>query len=144
MKWLSVSALLALVCSVAQSQAEPCVSATFDVPFPGATDVVTLHADVPSPQFPGLWQEGVVDGFFYALYANGEGYLRSSRDIAEWNIQFTCDAGETDCSIATNGAPPDNARETANMLAFCMQGRPLPVQEVIEEIAPELVDQVEP
>lgn len=78
---------------------------------PGATNVVTRQVDVPSPQFPGLWQEGVIAGYFYMLFANGEGVLQSARDAPDWAITFTCDEATKTCETVQerNEAPADAA-----------------------------------
>lgn len=120
---------LFVLCGVSSAVAEPCVSATFDVPLPGAIDVVTRHADVPSPQFPGLWQEGRLEGYFYTLYANGEAVLKSRRNAPAWEFKVVCDAEQVDCSISVNGLPPDDAKPLADVLALCLQGRPLIAEE---------------
>ncbi|WP_339822982.1 hypothetical protein [Sulfitobacter dubius] len=107
----------------------PCVASTFDTPFPGAIDVVTRHADVPSPQFPGLWQEGTIKGFLYAMYANGEGYLKPSRERAGWQITFACPDETQECATSTDGSPPAEAFLITNRLRSCLRGEVLTVSE---------------
>lgn len=124
MRTKAISAAVMLFCSVGSAVAEPCVSATFDTPLTGAVDVVTRYADVPSPQFPGLWQEGMLEGYFYTLYANGEGLLQSSRNAPSWEVKVTCTAEAGECSIKADGTPPENAQRLADVIAQCLQGRP--------------------
>lgn len=130
MKFPALCLGLLLACGATKGMAEPCVSSTFDVPIPSAVDVVTRHADVPSPKFPGLWQEGSLDGYFYALYANGEGILKSARETSEWDIRVVCEADEGDCSIKTNGVPPEDAQGVVDILTLCLQGQPLTSPEI--------------
>lgn len=100
--------------------AEPCVTETFDRPVPGATNVVTRHVDVPSPQFPGLWQEGEIEGYFYAIYANGEGSVQPSRTLPEWSITFSCDVITETCTRARQGGlPPAGADRVTDILEQC-------------------------
>ncbi|WP_243266623.1 hypothetical protein [Sulfitobacter sp. DSM 110093] len=121
--------LLALCAPAAMADTAPCVSSTFDTPFPSAIDVVTRHADVPSPQFPGLWQEGTIRGFLYAMYANGEGYLKPSRERAGWEITFACPDQAQECATNTNGSPPAEAFAITNRLTSCLRGEVLTVSE---------------
>ena len=128
--------LLALGAPAAMADTAPCVSNTFDTPFPGAIDVVTRHADVPSPQFPGLWQEGTVEGFLYAIYANGEGYLKPSRKRAGWEITFTCPVEEQECASHTNGSPPARAFAITTRLTSCLRGE-VPTARELEPQTPQ-------
>ncbi|MGJ8597560.1 peptidoglycan-binding domain-containing protein [Sulfitobacter sp.] len=114
--------LTILALTLAKSAAaEPCVSNTFDEPLQGAVEVVTRHADVPSPQFPGLWQEGMLDGLFYTLYANGEGVVKSEKRISDWEVRVLCLDHGVDCSISATGTPPENAYQVANILSLCLR-----------------------
>lgn len=105
--------------------AEPCVGPAFDVSLPGAQNVATRYADVPSPQFPGLWQEGNIEGYFYTLFANGEAILKSGRRSSEWDVRVLCEAGQEACVIIANGALPADANRLADVLGRCLQGKHL-------------------
>lgn len=120
MKTAFHSVLLAGFIHANGAVAEPCVTATFDRPVPGASDVVTRQVDVPSPQFPGLWQEGNLDGFFYALYANGEGLLQPSRTSETWQISIRCDDSAARCDLDEVGDPSPEAVKTAQFLGECL------------------------
>ena len=108
----------------------------FDIPFPDATDVVVQRADIPSAQFPGVWQEGRADGFGYRLFANGDGDVRAN-DPTLWSIGFQCLSTEDGCSSTISGTPPEAAILLANRLQSCLLGED-PVEPEIEE--PELVE----
>lgn len=114
--------ILVMAAAAGPARAAPCVSATFDKPLPNAVDVVTRRADVPSPQFPGLWQEGRLDGLFYALFANGEALVRSGRRTSDWQVKVACPTGTADCTITAEGDPPQQARDIADVLGRCLQG----------------------
>lgn len=124
--------------------AEPCVTATFDIPLAGAEDVVTKLVDVPSPQFPGLWQEGSINDFFYTLYANGEGILRPTRNSTEWQISIKCELGSETCAIAETGEPSTDGVETAAHLAACLRGIEVPAAEEPPAPAIEIVESTPP
>lgn len=131
---------LALLLGGAQAAgAAPCVSPTFDTPLAGAQNVVTRQVDVPSPQFPGLWQEGTLDGFFYTLYANGEGVLRAGPGAGEWELRVLCAPDAATCTRAQTGTPPDAAQPVASVLGQCLLGEvaAAPAPEVIATPAPE-------
>lgn len=121
--------LLAGLCHAGSVMAEPCVTATFDVPLWGAENVVTKQVDVPSPQFPGLWQEGSIDGFFYTLYANSEGILRPSRNSTEWQIAIKCEIGSENCAMTETGSPSVDGMQTAARIAACLRGEVMPAPE---------------
>lgn len=109
-----------------QAAAAPCVTDAFDKPFPGAQNVVTKHADVPASQFPGLWQEGTLDGAYYVLYANGEGVLQSSAEDPTWSIAFDCSLGEKTCPRKLVGTPPSTAADLVTKLELCIKPPPPP------------------
>jgi len=113
---------LALMLCGRQAAAEPCVGPAFDRPFPGATEVVSRYADVPSANFPGLWQEGRINGLAYALYANGEALLQDSATNPAWSISVTCQDGAERCAQVTTGQPPAAAGGVAAALAECLTG----------------------
>lgn len=123
MIWRSVSFASLTLCVAGGLAAEPCVTDTFDTPFPSATNVVTRHADVPSPQFPGLWQEGSLDGYFYALYANGEATLKADQSSRDWELSVTCPESAQVCLIEGTGSPPEGAIGIAEQLGQCLRGQ---------------------
>jgi hypothetical protein len=118
--------------------ATPCVGDSFDQPIPGATDVVIRHSDIPSSQFPGLWQEGRIEGLSYRLFANGDGDIRSdNRETREWQIAFVC-SGETEGCVETiDGRPPEAAASISASLQSCFLGEELVVPD-IPELEPEV------
>ena len=130
----SAGILFAFLSGIGAVAAEPCVLATFDKPLEGALNVVTRHADVPSPQFPGLWQEGTLEGYFYAVYANGEGAVASAQSRPNWKIRISCAVEEANCAFASDGAPPDKANQVADIVAQCLKGE-APAK--TEPVAPE-------
>lgn len=87
---------------------------------PGATNVVTRRVDVPSPQFPGLWQEGVIGGYYYKLFANGEGVLQAAPDTPDWAINIICDEVANTCEKVPEGTPaPPEALAIVDRLERC-------------------------
>ena len=107
----------------APATAEPCVSATFDSPFPDATGVEAFVADVPSARFPAFWQTGFVDGFRYRLFSNNEGDIQPSDPNQNWAITFACSGVRQTCDMTVDGDAPSDAREIAEALGQCMLGR---------------------
>jgi hypothetical protein len=116
-------AFLTVCASFAQAgfaAAEPCVSDTFDRPLPRATNVLTRRVDIPSPQFPGLWQEGIIGGYFYTLFANGEGVLQATPDEPGWAINIICDEAAKTCERVPEGLPaPADALAIVDLLERC-------------------------
>ena len=112
--------LLFGLCQATSASAQPCVTATFDRPIPGATSVITRQVDIPSSQFPGLWQEGLIEGFFYAIYANGDGSIRPRPTPQDWYIDIKCDATDQSCSRKIEGSPPTGAIRVTNLLEKCL------------------------
>lgn len=115
--------LIALLGGTQMALAEPCVGFAFETPVEGAVNVTTHVADVPSSRFPGLWQEGVLDGYFYALFANGEATVKSARGARDWGLKVTCETGVATCKIRESGTPPQDAADVAARLAQCLKGR---------------------
>lgn len=111
---------LALVVWATQGSAEPCVSATFDVPVPGATDVILHVTDLPSAKFPAFWQEGRLDGYPYRIFANATGLVRSDGQGQPWAIELQCDAASETCKFTPSGTPPDAATRVAERLGQCL------------------------
>lgn len=102
-----------------QAAAEACVGAAFERPFPGATGVETRHADVPSPRFPGLWQQGRINGDRFILYANGEATLIDGASEPAWTISVQCDLDAGTCTESAEGSPPEAAMQVARQLGRC-------------------------
>ena len=121
---MNIEAPLSLVvglCIATSAVAEPCVTTTFDRPVTGATSVVTHQVDVPSTRFPGLWQEGLIGGYFYEIFANGEALLRSSRKEPNWQIDIVCPGNNETCVTMQTGAPPDDSMPIGDLLRQCLQ-----------------------
>lgn len=120
MKTLVGCALAALLGTATVGRSETCVSDTFDRPYPGAFGVETRLADVPSPRFPGLWQEGRIDGYFYRIWSNDEAVLQPDATAPAWTISVTCDGADMPCRQSITGSPPDGAMRIADDLASCL------------------------
>ncbi|QPM92251.1 peptidoglycan-binding domain-containing protein [Pseudooceanicola algae] len=116
--WLG-GGLLSGALAATQAQAAPCVGAGYDRIFPGATDVVTGFADVPSPRFPGLWQEGRIGGYAYQIYANGEASVSDPAPEPAWEISVQCDSAAKTCAQTTEGTPPEPALRVAEQMGLC-------------------------
>lgn len=113
-----VGSLVTLVDLRAQA-AEPCVGAGFDIPFPQARGVETRHVDVPSPRFPGLWQQGTLLGYPFKIYGNGEAALSAGGPEPQWDIAIRCDLHALDCTQESLGTPPQEALILAERLGLC-------------------------
>lgn len=127
--------LLAVCLCVVQTcaaVAAPCVSETFDQPFPGATDVQSHVSDVPSSRFPAFWQSGRFDGYSYRLFSNGEGHLKATNATSDWGIDIMCDAASGACDLKSNGTPPEGAVLVANLLGRCLTGADLGVADGVQ------------
>ncbi|MEJ6399117.1 hypothetical protein [Yoonia sp. 208BN28-4] len=133
--------------SATQAAAAPCVSPTFDVPLPGATDVTSHVTDLPSSAFPAFWQEGRLDGYEYRIFANASGVLQGERDGQPWRIEVSCDANDKTCSQTEIGPAPAPAMQVAERIGQCLVPPP-PVAEVADEAQneeqPTPVSKVEP
>lgn len=138
-------AILAATCGFASAAtAAPCVTASFDRPLPGANNVVSHVADVPSVQFPAFWQEGRIEGFAYKIFSNSEGFLRSVDPDQGWTIAIVCDAQARNCDLATDGAPPLAATEVARVLGQCLVGEDIPADRFRQASAPVATETTEP
>lgn len=102
--------------------AEPCVSGTFERPYPEATSVVSHVSDVPSVQFPAFWQEGILEGFRYKMFASGEGTVRSINRQEGWVVWITCDAFRLACDYSVEGPAPQAAITVSNSIGQCLIG----------------------
>ncbi|MHA6327059.1 hypothetical protein [Roseivivax sp. CAU 1753] len=80
---------------------------------------MTRYADVPSPRFPGLWQEGRINGDRYFLYANGEATLENGGAEPDWSITVLCDLEARTCTETAEGSPPEAAFLVANLMGQC-------------------------
>lgn len=98
--------------------AEPCVGPGFEKPFPGATGVETLQVDVPSALFPGLWQQGLIDGFAFKIFANGSATLQDVQSPPAWSIVADCQ--QSACIREVSGSPPQVAWDAFKPLERCI------------------------
>ncbi|WP_375279826.1 peptidoglycan-binding protein [Pseudooctadecabacter sp.] len=129
--------------------AEPCVTATFDRPLDGATDVVSHVSDVPSVRFPAFWQEGVFDGVRYKITAASEGVVRPLNFVDDWEVSFVCDQATGTCDFDENRAPPEQAVAAAKVIGQCLLGLdltpdPAPVEVTVEAAEPDITPPTEP
>ncbi len=119
----SALACVAAICTLGTtSVAEPCVSDTFERPFPEATSVVSHVSDVPSVQFPVFWQEGILQGFRYKILASGEGIVRPINPQESWVVSIACDALRLVCDYSIEGPVPQAAIKVSNSVGQCLVG----------------------
>ena len=123
MKLLPLYTLLAVAASASAASSAPCVGDSFDLPLPGADGVVIKYADVPSAQFPGIWQEGIILGYSYRLFANGEGELKLPGEFSNWSISFNCNGADGQCSFTGDLQAPERAKEISAVLGRCLLGQ---------------------
>ena len=74
----------------------------------------------PFLSVPWSWQEGLIEGFFYAIYANGDGSIRPRPTPQDWYIDIKCDATDQSCSRKIEGSPPTGAIRVTNLLEQCL------------------------
>lgn len=122
MKRSALAYVVALCALASKIAAEPCVSETFELPLPEATSVVSHVSDVPSVLFPAFWQEGILQGFKYKIFASAVGTVRSTDIREDWVISITCDPFETSCVLSTDGEPPQSAVTVSNKIGECLLG----------------------
>ncbi|WP_042244980.1 hypothetical protein [Paracoccus sp. PAMC 22219] len=103
------------------SAAAPCVGPALDRPLPGAQDVRQVSADVPTARFPGLWQQGRVDGLVYRIFGDGTAVLSDDLGAPRWQIRVDC--AEPTCRTAETGAPDAGADRVAAALGRCLTGQ---------------------
>lgn len=106
----------------APAWADPCVSATFDLPFPDATGVQSFIADVPSARFPAFWQTGVIGGYQYRLFSNGEGEITASDPENGWTVEVTCQTEGQKCDVKAIGTAPAEVLQIADAMGQCLLG----------------------
>lgn len=94
------------------------VGEALDIPFPSAQSVETHRIDVPSAIFPGIYQEGTIDGYLYRIYANGEAVLSEAHGVSQWTITVACPDGS--CSQTTSGPPPVTTQNVVEMIQRCL------------------------
>ncbi|MBU2937627.1 MULTISPECIES: peptidoglycan-binding domain-containing protein [Pacificibacter] len=104
-----------------------------DRAFPGATSVETRHVDVPSPNFPGLWQEGFIFGYFYQIFANDEAVLAESKSEPDWSIAITC--VDEVCHRNVAGNPNEGTINIADLLASCLRDPNLSAEAVEQKLS---------
>ncbi|WOI57432.1 hypothetical protein [Palleronia sp. LCG004] len=102
--------------------AEPCVGASYDTPLPGAVEVERMYADVPSPTYPGLWQEGRVAGYVYRIFSNLSATLSDRGENPDWAIDLRCGGDPLACTRNAIGAVPERAEPVADEIAACLRG----------------------
>ncbi|WP_242650963.1 peptidoglycan-binding domain-containing protein [Yoonia tamlensis] len=96
------------------------MSATFDRSFPHATGVESFIADVPSAQFPAFWQTGLIDGYQYRLFSNGEGEIKASDPNQDWVVEIACETAGQSCDITVDGDAPTEALQIADTITQCL------------------------
>lgn len=133
--------LIAIVAAATQLAAEPCVSPTFDVPFPGATDVESHVTDLPSSAFPAFWQEGQLDGYAYKIFANATGVVRGGDQDMSWAIEMMCDVTGATCTFSQTGTPPETATVVAERIGECLVPTTV-IAEAPQELATSVIDEV--
>lgn len=117
----------------APALADPCVSATFDLPFPDATGVQSFIVDVPSARFPAFWQMGFIDGYQYRLFSNGEGEITASDPENGWTVEITCETSGQSCDVTAIGAAPAEVLQIADALGQCLLGIEIAQAQTIPE-----------
>jgi hypothetical protein len=105
--------------------AAPCVSNTFDRPLPGAINVEWHVSDVPSAQFPAFWQDGVINGYAYTIFASAEGTLRPTDALQDWEITINCTVSAQTCDTTRAGNPPQDAENVSRSIGQCLLGKDL-------------------
>ncbi|MBU2867240.1 peptidoglycan-binding domain-containing protein [Pacificibacter marinus] len=133
MKQIAPSILCALLLQIQPVMAETCVGPAMDRAFPGATSVETRHVDVPSPNFPGLWQEGFIFGYFYQIFANDEAVLAESKSAPDWSIAITC--VDEVCHRDVAGTPNEGTANIADLLASCLRDPNLSTEAVEQKLS---------
>jgi hypothetical protein len=71
-------------------------------------------------QFPAFWQEGFIGEFSYQIFANKEGFVRSSEPTHDWVITILCDGSAQACDLKNEGDPPEEAVRVAGVLGQCL------------------------
>ena len=126
----------AILMFAAPAWAEPCVSATFDRPFPSAAGVESFITDVPSAQFPAFWQTGMIDGYQYRLFSNGEGEIKAGDPSQNWTVEIACKSAEQSCKVTTDGDAPTEVLQIANTIGQCLLGAEI-TEPIIAPTVPE-------
>ncbi|WP_417270981.1 peptidoglycan-binding domain-containing protein [Celeribacter sp.] len=115
----AIAFILSAACSSALPvMAQTCVGDAFDTPFPRAVAVEIRHADVPSSRFPGMWQEGFLNGYFYQIFANHEAALSDGTPDPNWSIFISC--RDDICQKNASGLLPEGAGTVASLLEICL------------------------
>ncbi|WP_417250657.1 peptidoglycan-binding domain-containing protein [Celeribacter sp.] len=100
----------------------------------------TRHADVPSSRFPGMWQEGVLSGYFYQIFANHEATLSDGPPEPDWSIFISC--GDDICQQDVFGRIPEGADTVAGLLERCLTDPRLSGEAVDQALAGPEIDVV--
>lgn len=114
--------VLVLVLAGTGAMAEPCVGASYAVPLPGASEVERMYADVPSPTYPGLWQEGRVAGYVYWIFSNLSATLADRGESPDWAVDLRCGGDPVVCTRNRVGPVPERAEPVAEEIAACLRG----------------------
>ena len=109
------------VASPAFAAVTPCIGPALDLPLPGSQDARQVSADVPSAQFPGLWQQGTVDGLIYRIFGDGTAVLSDDLGAPQWQLRIDCSTSA--CRSETTGIPERGADRIAAVLARCLSGQ---------------------
>lgn len=123
------------------ASATPCIGAALDIPFPTASAFQTRRADVPSPRFPGLWQEGVVQGYSYRIFANGDATLEPLQPEDGWRLFVSCDFASGACSREELGKSPAKVAHLATALENCFVNPSAVTTQALNPLLQHTVDQ---
>lgn len=133
MKQIVTLSLFALFSQIQPLIAETCVGPALDRAFPGAVAVETRHVDVPSPNFPGLWQEGFILGYFYQIFANNEAVLAEAKSKPDWSISIKC--MDEACHRGVVGRPDQGTANIVDLLASCLRDPNLSTEAVEQKLS---------
>ncbi|MCQ0970512.1 hypothetical protein MLD63_08765 [Paracoccus sp. TK19116] len=112
----------------------PCVGPALDLPLPGAEDVRQMSVDVPSARFPGVWQQGTVDGLVYRIFGDRTAILSDDIGSPSWQVRVDCTASP--CQSQAQGTPQVGADRIAGALGRCLSGQDVTASE-LRRVPPE-------
>lgn len=102
----------------------PCVGADLATPLPKATEVAQTTMDIPTARFPGIWQQGQLDGFAYRIFPDLTAVVFDERANTGWRIDLLCTASAR-CVQKVVGSAPEAASAAAKAIGECL----VPVEE---------------
>lgn len=102
----------------------PCVGADLATPLPKATEVAQTTMDIPAARFPGIWQQGQLNGFAYRIFPDLTAVVFDERANTGWRIDLLCTASAR-CVQTVVGAAPETASAAAKAIGECL----VPVEE---------------